>query len=309
MATPSVPQQERPVLIFPHLPKTGGTTLWIFLEFIYGEKNCYSMRRYKINDSPLVYSSDGWDRFLAMSQRKRDTLDCIHGHFSYGLHRLLSRPCLYITLMREPLERFCSNYHQFRREHHRYLELSKGKEYTLEDYIRDWDGADIESRAELYYSDMAFFDETVPEASADPAEWLKRKIAQTCADTEDLKQRLRDQYMLVGLTERFDDFLFLLCRIMGWKVPHDLKHHNVSHRKPASKELSPALQHQVREMMNAEYALYEYASTLFEEKWRTLGWTGRQYARLCRYRRHLYRNYDILRGVAGNIRLSLRGSR
>ena len=304
-------------MIFHHLPKTGGTTLYTLLTSMYGNSNCYSIRNGgSPRTIPLTYDANSrWDRFLAMSQTERNTLDFIDGHFSYGLHRFLSRPCLYITLMREPLERFCSSYHQFLHNHHRYLELSQGKKYTLEDYIRDLDGTNVNNRVKKFYSDVAC-DETVPErASADKAEEWRRitRFAQTRADTEDLKQRLRDQYMLVGLTERFDDFIFLLCRMMGWKVPYVIRHRNVSLRAPASKELSPVLQHQVREMLNAEYALYEYASTLFEEKWRTLDRTEHQYARLCRYRQHLisppYRIYDILRGVARKILPPLRGSR
>ena len=34
-------------------------------------------------------------------------------------------------------------------------------------------------------------------------------------DTQALKSRLRNSFMLVGLSERLDDFACLLCRMMG----------------------------------------------------------------------------------------------
>ncbi len=52
---------------------------------------------------------------------------CLHGHMFYGLHeRFPDRDCQYITLLRDPLERFMSNFEHIRRFEHPLHELVQG---------------------------------------------------------------------------------------------------------------------------------------------------------------------------------------
>ena len=129
----SSPSKERPVLIFLHLPKTGGSSLREFLKAKCGHKNYYQTYW---SEATGLGDRDYLNQFIALPQEERDRFDLIMGHFSYGLHRFLSRPCVYVTLLRNPLERFCSFYLQLLRDHPHSLELA-ARNYSIEEYLQD----------------------------------------------------------------------------------------------------------------------------------------------------------------------------
>jgi len=54
-------------------------------------------------------------------------IDCLHGHMFFGLHRQFpKRQCRYITLLRDPIERFISNFNHIRRYQHPLHDLVQG---------------------------------------------------------------------------------------------------------------------------------------------------------------------------------------
>jgi Galactose-3-O-sulfotransferase len=69
------------------------------------------------------------------------------------------------------------------------------------------------------------------------------------------------RFLVVGLTERFDESFILIRRALGWRVPM-YETHNVSAAElPAPP--TPAAIDQIRERNRFDLALYEHAAKLF----------------------------------------------
>ncbi len=267
--------KERPVLIFQHLPKTGGTSLAEFLKSKHGRENYY-----EIGNDPTLAPGTSLNQFIALPRAKRDRFDLVLGHFPYGLHKFLSRPCVYVTLLRNPLERLLSMYYQLLRDHSRSHEFI-ARNHTVEEYIQDLNT--LRSgflSAEMLFSDMVLGGLFGRQGHKRKVEWIYALHPQ---DTQIIKRRLSNEFMLVGLTERLDDFLFLLCRRMGWR-PSALGYVNKTPgRPPAEQELSPDQFGRANEMLSAEWELYSHAEKLFQEQWKELGIKGRIHASCRRY--------------------------
>ena len=260
------------MLIFLHLPETGGSSLRNFLVAKCGLENCYQIYWKKATGQLEV---DCVNQFIALPQEDRDRFDLILGHFPYGLHRLLSRPCVYVTLLRNPLERFCSCYQKLLRRHP-YL---TARNYSIEEFLREVREGEGNGkklwRAQNQLADMNF---TPCGGEGDSAiEWtgfsnIIRK------DTQALKSRLSNSFMLVGLSERLDDFAFMLCHMMGWP-PGVLGHGNrTKDRLSVGQMLSPDQVDRANKILSTEWALYRHAEEIFQRKWKELSMRERLYA-------------------------------
>jgi hypothetical protein len=93
-----------PLLISMHMEKCGGTSLDRLLRAEYG-------------DGFFLY-----DPGPPEAPRKQDYppgVRCLHGHMFHGLHaEFPDRACHYITLLRDPVERYLSNFEHLRRFQH-----------------------------------------------------------------------------------------------------------------------------------------------------------------------------------------------
>ena len=267
--------RQKPVLIFLHIPKTGGTTLHEALV-----REMPPERRYQFYNvvTAANASENRLCQFLALSQQERDHFDCLHGHIQMGIHRLLSRPCVYVTLLRDPLRRSVSSYFQAAKNkggHH--YEAIKSGELTLEKFLIEethksqivkWlHGCNLFDR-EWYGQDGKVLGEELQKE----IDWIFWESKVTPEMLEKAKANLRDHFMLVGTTERFSDFIFLLSRKLGWgAVPYCRRKNQSFLSKRAVEELHPDIVSGFMENSKYEQALYAYAKRLFEQQWSQLG--------------------------------------
>jgi hypothetical protein len=91
----------RPIL-FNHLPKTGGTTLRIILNKVYGAKNVYLINARDIGSSLREFS--------AFSENERHKYKVVSGHGAQMFAHLIDNPYR-ITVLREPVSLFISQYY------------------------------------------------------------------------------------------------------------------------------------------------------------------------------------------------------
>ena len=97
-------------------------------------------------------------------------------------------------------------------------------------------------------------------------------------DAQALKRKISNSFMLVGLNERLDDSVFMLCRMMGWP-PGALGHENRNpNRLSAAQMLSPKQVDRANKLLSKEWALYRHAEEIFQRKWEGLSTRERRYA-------------------------------
>ena len=137
---------KEPVLVFAHLPKTGGTTLNHIMFEKFPRKKVFRIEDHLYRET-----------FLQMSDEKRNEFDCITGHVPPCIHNFISRPCRYIMLLREPLERAISNYYFILTcvQHHRHERYNREK-VTLEEHLQENRGSTPDIIKCLLYPELEF---------------------------------------------------------------------------------------------------------------------------------------------------------
>ena len=117
----------KPVLIFLHVPKTGGSYIRTILNYwcISTHKCCF------IPTKEIPYKAAL--KVRSMNQSERDRIDVIFGHFPFGIHRVLQlqRPIQYFTILRDPIRQTVSAFH-----YSRFLRHYLGGAFGLESILR-----------------------------------------------------------------------------------------------------------------------------------------------------------------------------
>lgn len=86
------------LVVFLHLPKTGGSSVEEILRRTYGGYLQAFRGHRQINTAQKF------------AERIRPNAAVVSGHIPYGVHRYLDRPVQYITMLREPVSRLVSSY-------------------------------------------------------------------------------------------------------------------------------------------------------------------------------------------------------
>jgi len=87
-------------LYFLHIPKAGGSTIRVKLRELFGEALC-----------PALV----WDDFYTRPEWREPRFAAYCGHFGSDLPSFLGRPLAAFTLLRDPVARTVSHYHEIRR--------------------------------------------------------------------------------------------------------------------------------------------------------------------------------------------------
>lgn len=135
-------QTSEPIVIFNHIPKTGGTSIIQFFNDLFGPDRCY---RHRARDSRTNTYSPAID---SVPEAQRARLRFVAGHFGYGKHLLFPRPHAYIGFVRDPVDRFLSDYFFIRKSgspRHRDLALKLNPDEYLQaklesgsSYLQNW---------------------------------------------------------------------------------------------------------------------------------------------------------------------------
>ena len=196
----------RPVLIFMHIPKCGGTTLTSILTEAVPEG-----RRFSVDGRNVAGSRRA---LAALPDGERRRIDLLLGHLSHGWHELLApRPARYFTIVREPVARVVSHYNYVRSHDGHYLHSAvvEGK-MTLADYVesgittevndgqvRQISGAEDIVQVPYGPSSIGY--------GADHGALLERALG-----------NIERHFLLVGLLERFDESMRRLQRLTGLRI-------------------------------------------------------------------------------------------
>ena len=186
-----------PILIFLHLPKTGGSSLGHALHRQYSRS-----AKYLVDG---VQPGRSVDALLALSEQERRRFHCISGHIPFGLHRHLPDPAVYTTLIRDPVERLISHYHHVLNETAHYLhEQVAGTGMSLHDYVAGDLSLELRDDQVRSLSGIGF------------ARWDARDLEVDAAVYAAAIENIEAHFPVVGVTERFEPSLLLMQTAFRW---------------------------------------------------------------------------------------------
>lgn len=235
--------REEQVVLFLHIPKAAGTTLRYIIQY-----QCSPGAIYELY-GPSATHAQRVDEFRKLSQTQKAKFKIVNSHLGFGLHEFLPCPSTYITFLRNPVDRVVSMYYYYRR-----TRSSTFENVTLEDFIETYGGA--KDNMTKYLSG-----EKLRIQLTDPSNEANFECS---SETLELaKRNLRNHFSVVGLSERFDESLILLRKILGWKIPLYDKN-NVTRNRPSTKDISKGTLRLIERSNEFDFQLYEYAKEVFQ---------------------------------------------
>jgi Galactose-3-O-sulfotransferase len=237
-----------PCVVFLHLPKTGGRTLTATLRYKYPSRTLFL----ESTSEPLTAIGD-----LPLEQRRRAR--AVTGHLHYGVHRYIPQECEYITVLREPIARVLSTYRFIRASPKHWLhDELVGSDMGLEEFVRTAADPGVDNEQTRLLSgrgsgemlwrgpDGRLHAHTPSPLGTDALAEAKRNL---------------ERFLVVGLTERFDESFILIRRALGWRLPM----YETRNATKGPKPTPPAREalDLIRDRNRLDLELYEHARRLF----------------------------------------------
>lgn len=243
-----MPLFDERVLLCLHVPKCGGKTL---NQIIF--KNLHDETGVTV-EQEWFYQGVAWfpmpgGGFLKSENRdveertrrvlRRQDLRAFLGHFSYGVHRHLSRPWAYCTMLRHPVDRVLSLHHHLR---HR-------ARMTIEEFVSDLRFIEVDNDQTRRISGEE------PEVGRCSDEMLQKA-----------KEHLETDFAVVGVTDRSEETFVLLSRFLGWNAEQlSSRRRNVSRNRTQSSDLPNSVREKLLERNEFDMKLYGYACSLLSD--------------------------------------------
>ena len=246
-------------LIFLHLPKTAGNTLQTVLTTQYPEDSIYWTA---VGRAPHAIED-----FAAADESERSKYRLIIGHMFYGIHEKIPHDSTYMTVVREPVDRFISNYY-FNLTHDEaplYGYLNENN-IGLEEFVVSNISTDNVQSRRLCGMDGR---PRITPIGKCPQSMLDRAM-----------RNLRDNFAVVGLLERFDETLMLIRREFGWNSWPYYQRQNITAGRPKLAGTDPEVMRLIADRNRLDVALYAYARKLFNGHMRRAGLSLRLQAHL-----------------------------
>ena len=183
------------------------------------------------------------EQMEAIPLEKRESARLLCGHMPYGAHRHMPRRCRYVTILRDPVARVISVYKYILRARSHVLHVPVvDDDVSLEEYIES--GMD-EGQTE----------------NSQTRQLSGRQFGALDRDALADAQRNLESFLVVGLTERFEETFVLMRRSLKLRRPLYITR-NVS----AQLEISQRAVALIRERNDLDLDLYMFARHRFEQK-------------------------------------------
>jgi len=233
-------------LVFLHLPKTGGSTLSAALRHKYGSEVLL-----------LEDTSDPLGGIADVPESRRRSARVVMGHIHYGVHEHIPQECRHLTVMREPVARVVSMYrHILGHAKHRFHDELVRSQMSLEEFARSAPDAGLDNLQTRMISGRK------PGTTPPGGDGAWQAPPLDSSDLEEAKRNL-DRFLVVGLTERFDESFILIRRALGWRLPM-YETYNVTRAASAAQREAPtpAAIEAIKERNRLDLELYSHALAL-----------------------------------------------
>jgi len=195
------------IIISTHIPKCGGTTLKNILNEVYGKGFKWVLQT-KFPEE-------------AIKEINFDTVECIHGHVSYGLHKFFPKEISYkyVTFLRNPYDRLLSFYNFLLQNQNTYIVYDWKNTYgwkqdmPFEDWLADVKIAGQDNDVVRFFSGMSNLN----------THEITRKV--NAFDFRIADENLKT-YDFVGNIEDFDNDIIDLAKLLKWKKIPEYKKDN-----------------------------------------------------------------------------------
>lgn len=242
-------RSEDSVVIFMHVPKTAGTSLRHIVQSQFQPNNVFEF--YNLKTLPPKVRK-GIEKYNNLSEAQQKAIKFVSGHVGFGLHEFLSRPCTYITVLRDPVERVISYYYFLLRNQNIIV-----KDKTLSEFVQTFGG--VHNSMTCYLSGLTL-QAQLQDSSID------LKSQQFAQETlEKAKINLENHFKVVGFVDRFDETCILLKKILGWNIPAFYTRKNVAKNSNVTREISPETLSLIHKFNQLDIQLYSYAREKFED--------------------------------------------
>jgi hypothetical protein len=235
--------EDWPRFFFVHIMKTGGTTLRRHVEHNFPAPGAvYPDRRVDLEPR------DGYmfiQRLLTLPPERRDLVRTYIGHFPFVVAQLIDPRLTTLTMLREPVDRTISYLKHCKRFHPQHQDLGLEEIYDdgfvfptlVHDHQVKIFAMTADDRLESYMDVVEIDDE-------------RRRIAEANLERVDL----------VGLHERYDDFLGEIVRRFGWEI----KQRATWLASEDDPNVSTSFRRRIADDNAQDLAFYEFARDLVE---------------------------------------------
>ena len=191
-----------------------------------------------------------------MNEDELEKIKILVGHFYFGLHKNISSPCTYITFLRNPLDRATSHYYHVLRKsnhplHDEYSSIAF-EEFIISQTDIQVDNFQTRRLSGLTIEELPFGD-------------CSQKILEIA------KNNIKRNFSVVGVTEKFDESLILINKILGWKIPLYTRV-NVDKNRLQRNILKQEFAAIFNERNKFDIELYRFVSDRLENSIATLGY-------------------------------------
>jgi hypothetical protein len=242
-------------LCFIHLPKTAGSTFTAILDAnFHVQEICPEPHHLSelYPEAQTAKKSEELAQFLTRFQ-------LIRGHFSYHeISPLLTQP-LYLTMLRDPIDRVISVYEFFKRSRER------GQAET----------ADYQTLMDATANGLlAFVQDPDPVVRYRTSNFQTRQLTSYNAVSSDLSDRTfiesakqnLNRFAFVGLTEQFQQSVLLLAYVFGWYPVVEYQNLRVVTQKPRRHGIEPEVIEAIAAQNQLDIELYEHAKKQLNDR-------------------------------------------
>ncbi len=241
-------------IIFTHIPKTAGST---FLSILY--KNIGKENILEFGMSKGKYSYKKYEQYLK-SQFPPSKL--YTGHVPFGTHIGVQEQSEYITFLREPTQRYISEYKDVTLIGNTYNHILRPSGLN-KNMLYDLKGCTIEELIDFKYSESFSNLQTKYICNIDnPLRSINNKDFDTARDN------LHNYFSFIGITEYFDLSLMILKEIFQWDNL-SYTYTNESNKSPINLNDDTLLR--INEINYYDKKLYDFALEKFEEQISQIG--------------------------------------